>query len=102
MQRFEHRVCRLRVNNDGGNYSLMVNLHKKKWEKIDDLGKDGWEFVAFMPTDTLDTSIDLNRKGKRQGNAILHVGILKREMDGNHDLTRSAPPPALRVGKSAA
>ena len=49
MPRYEHRVFRVTVAWDGGDYYLAAMIQKSEWMNVDHLGEKGWEFVAFVP-----------------------------------------------------
>lgn len=50
MRRFEHRVFRVEVKWDGGDYYLGAMIEKDdRFPNVDHLGEQGWEFVAFVP-----------------------------------------------------
>lgn len=52
MSKFEYIVFRCRVNWNGGEYRLSIMNGKDKdtdWVDADVLGRQGWEFVSFVP-----------------------------------------------------
>lgn len=49
MPKYEHRVFRVMVNWDGGDYYLSAMVQQEDWTNVDHLGEKGWEFVAFVP-----------------------------------------------------
>ena len=49
MARYEHRVYRVKVDWDGGDYYLTAMVQKSDWTNVDHLGEIGWQFIAFVP-----------------------------------------------------
>jgi hypothetical protein len=50
MAKYQHRVFRVSVRWDGGDYFLGAMIQQdENWRNVDELGEKGWEFVAFVP-----------------------------------------------------
>ena len=81
MLQFEYKVFRSRISWNGGEYRLSLlngKDPKTDWVDADILGKEGWDFVSFVPDgevyirDTFD-SIELQ---------FIRIALFKRVIQG--------------------
>jgi hypothetical protein len=82
MQRYEHRVFRVRVEWDGGDYYLSAMIQKSEWMNVDHLGEKGWEFIAFVPNHEVYIK-DSFPEGSLQ---FIRLAVFKRQMEEGEDM----------------
>ena len=82
MARYEHRVYRVQVQWDGGDYYLAAMIQKEDWVNADHLGEKGWEFVAFVPNPEVYIK-DSFSEGVLQ---TVRLAVFKRQMGDDEDM----------------
>lgn len=82
MPRYEHRVFRVRVEWDGGDYYLSAMIQKSEWMNVDHLGEKGWEFIAFVPNHEVYIK-DSFPQGSLQ---LVRLAVFKRRMEEGEDM----------------
>lgn len=82
MPRYEHKVFRVRVSWDGGDYYLSAMIEKSDWLNVDHLGEEGWEFVAFVPNP------EVYIEDSFEPEVLKHVrlAVFKRQMEEGEDM----------------
>jgi hypothetical protein len=85
MPRFEHRVYRVKVKWDGGDYYLAAMIQKDDWKNVDHLGEQGWEFVAFVPDHEVYIR-DSFTKGERGELQFVRMAVFKRQMEEGEEM----------------
>lgn len=66
MTKFEYLTTKVRLNWDGGDFHLTVDVNKSEMD-INELGKQGWELVGFFPDAHAVGDIDKGYKDGRDG-----------------------------------
>jgi hypothetical protein len=82
MPRYEHRVFRVRVEWDGGDYYLSAMIQKSEWMNVDHLGEKGWEFIAFVPNHEVYIK-DSFPEGAIQ---LVRLAVFKRQIEEGEDM----------------
>lgn len=83
MARYEHRVFRVRVDWDGGDYYLSAIIEKSdRWLNVDVLGEKGWEFVSFVPNH----EVYINQSFDKEHLQYIRLAVFKREMQEGEDM----------------
>jgi hypothetical protein len=82
MPRYEHRVYRVLVDWDGGDYYLAAMVQKNDWTNADHLGEMGWEFVAFVPNHEVYIK-DSFPQGILE---LVRMAVFKRQMKEDEDM----------------
>jgi len=82
MPRYEHRVYRVQVQWDGGDYYLAAMIQKQDWANVDHLGEQGWEFVAFVPNP------EIHVKDSFPAGIVpfVQLAVFKREMKDDEEM----------------
>ena len=82
MPRYEHRVFRVRVDWDGGDYYLTAMIQTNDWANADHLGEEGWEFVAFVP----DHEVYIKDSFSERMLPLVRLAVFKRQMRDDEDM----------------
>jgi hypothetical protein len=82
MPRYEHRVFRVMVMWDGGDYYLGAMIQKDDWRNVDHLGEKGWEFVAFVPNH----EVYIRDSFKEKTLELVRLAVFKRRMEEGEDM----------------
>ncbi len=82
MPRFEHRVYRMQVQWDGGDYYLAAMIQKDDWKNVDHLGELGWEFVAFVPNHEVYIKDSFNEASLQ----FVRLAVFKRRMEEGEEM----------------
>jgi hypothetical protein len=83
MTRYEHRVFRVKVSWDGGDYYLAAIIEKSDdWLNVDVLGERGWEFVAFVPNH----EVYINTSFDEEHLQYIRLAVFKRAMEEHEDM----------------
>jgi hypothetical protein len=82
MPKYEHRVFRVRVEWDGGDYYLSAMVQKNEWTNVDHLGENGWEFIAFVPNHEVFISDSFSKEQLE----FIRLAVFKREMNESEDM----------------
>ena len=83
MPKYEHRVYRVMVMWDGGDYYLAAKIQKSDdWLNADHLGEKGWEFVAFVPN----PEAYIKDSFSEEHLAVIRLAVFKRKMEEGEDM----------------
>lgn len=82
MTRYEHRVFRVTVQWDGGDYYLAAMIQKNDWQNVDHLGEKGWEFVSFVPNG----EHFIKSSFEPQALEGIRLAVFKRQMEDSEDM----------------
>ncbi|HYH84357.1 MAG TPA: hypothetical protein VEX60_02680 [Pyrinomonadaceae bacterium] len=82
MPRYEHRVFRVKVEWDGGDYYLQAMIQKSEWMNVDHLGEKGWEFIAFVPNH----EVYINASFKDGELPFVRLAVFKRQMEEGEEM----------------
>ena len=82
MARYEHRVFRVKVGWDGGDYYLTAMIEKSEWKNVDHLGEIGWEFIAFVPNHEIYISESFSKEELQ----YIRLAVFKRQMEEGEDM----------------
>ena len=83
MSKYEHRVFRVKVPWDGGDYYLGAKIRKSdEWLNVDHLGEKGWEFMAFVPNH--ETYID--DSFSKSELEFIRLAVFKRKMQEGEEM----------------
>lgn len=85
MPRYEHKVFRVKVGWDGGDYYLEAMIEKSDWMNADHLGEKGWEFVAFVPNP--EVYIEGTFSGEKDGELkYVRLAVFKRQLEEGEEM----------------
>lgn len=83
MARYEHKVYRIKVDWDGGDYRLSAIVENSdEWLNVDVLGEQGWEFVAFVPNHEVYISDSFDKEHMK----YIRLAVFKRKMRDHEDM----------------
>lgn len=83
MAKYEHRVFRVSVQWDGGDYYLGARIQKSdEWLNVDHWGEKGWEFVAFVPNH----EVYIKDSFSEEMLEFVRLAVFKRQMDEHEEM----------------